>query len=134
MSLRIAPSESSSEQPTMLVKWNKFPVIRDPNEKRRNPRLYSWRATVLTCAMTATVILGINVALAIYGVVKYGKDGSERTLYVGDCDQAGTISNRLHILINVLITILLSASNYDAMLSLPKSCRSRSSSCSKDLG
>ncbi|KAE9378662.1 hypothetical protein N431DRAFT_459996 [Stipitochalara longipes BDJ] len=108
----ITPSESGSDLPTRATRRNTFPVLRDQDEKRRNPRLYGWRATVLTCAFTVIVVLMINVSLAVYGVVKYSKKGSERNLYVGDCDQAGNISNSLHILINILSTILLSASNY----------------------
>ena len=112
MILRIAPSECSSEPPKRSVRKNPFQVLLDQDEKRRNPRLYGWRATVLTCTATAGTILLINVATAIYGVAKYGRDGSERNIFVGNCDQAGNISNGLHILINVLSTILLSASNY----------------------
>ena len=109
---RITPSECPSEPSIQLKRRNTFRALLDQDEKRRNPRLYGWRATVLACTATAMVIFTINVATAIYSVVKYDKDGTERDIFVGDCDQAGNISSCLHLLINVLSTLLLSASNY----------------------
>ena len=82
------------------------------DEKLRSPRLYGWRETVLTCSITSASILTINIILLIWAVSKFGHTNGESILYTGDCRKAQTLSTLLHVLINVLSTLLLSASNY----------------------
>jgi hypothetical protein len=105
-------SSSIPELPKPVIRRNKFRPLRDQDEKHRNPRLYGWRATVLSCTITSTVVLIINIALTVYGVSKFGNDVGESVLHSGDCHQAKRISTILHVLINILSTTLLGASNY----------------------
>jgi hypothetical protein len=67
---------------------------------------------VLSCTITSTVVLAINIALTVYGISKFGYDDGESVLHSGDCHKAERISTILHALINILSTILLGASNY----------------------
>jgi hypothetical protein len=48
----------------------------------------------------------------IWGTSRYGHEAGQSNLYSGDCSQVQKISTLLHILINVLSTLLLSGSNY----------------------
>jgi hypothetical protein len=82
------------------------------NETRYNPRLSGWRATVLSCSLSAFVVLIINVILMIWGIQRHGLSAGQSMLYDGACNKARTVSTVLHILINILSTILLGASNY----------------------
>lgn len=71
-------------------------------------RRHQWRVGAINCAICAAVVCLINFTVTIvYGV--RAKDG---ILYAGDCDQARQINTGLHLLINVLSTILLGSSNY----------------------
>jgi hypothetical protein len=48
----------------------------------------------------------------IWGIQRHGLGAGQSMLYDGACNKARTISTVLHILINILSTILLGASNY----------------------
>lgn len=70
------------------------------------------RQTVLSAyAVVAALVLLINVAATVYFRIRWKTIGDIGTLYRGDCSQSHRLSSRLHILINVLSTALLSASN-----------------------
>lgn len=101
-----------------MAEWPKNPdrrttfrALRNQDKKQRNPRLYGWRATVISCSITSTVLI-INLILTIYGVSSFSHHGGRSTLYTGSYKQARKISTGIHVMINLLSTILLSASNY----------------------
>jgi hypothetical protein len=61
--------------------------------------------------MTTTVLF-VNLLLTVWASVKFGLDGGIGTMYQGACATVSAWSFWLHILINGLSSILLSASNY----------------------
>lgn len=61
---------------------------------------------------TATAVLTVNVVVTIAACAKVGLVGGIGTAYDGDCGTVNTWALWLHIIINVLSSILLSASNY----------------------
>ncbi|KAI4102204.1 MAG: hypothetical protein LQ339_004728 [Xanthoria mediterranea] len=63
------------------------------------------------CSIAAVVVLVINVAATVYFKVKWKTTGDLGTIYRGECSKAQQLSSRLHIVINILSTILLSISN-----------------------
>jgi hypothetical protein len=127
-------SSSISELPKSVTRLGTFRTLRDQAEKYQNPRLYGWRATALSCTITSTVVLAINIALTLYGVSKFGNDAGESVLHSGDCRQAERISTILHVLINILSTMLLGGSNYTMQcLHSPTRAESRSSACAEDM-
>ena len=70
------------------------------------------RQTVLSaCSVVAALVLLINVTATVYFKIRWKTIGDIGTIYRGDCSQSHRLSSRLHILINVLSTALLSASN-----------------------
>jgi hypothetical protein len=72
-----------------------------------------WRFAVATCFISTVTVLIINLSLMLYSISHYGRgDGGIQTLYAGSCSRARGISASLHLLINVLSTILLASSNY----------------------
>lgn len=80
--------------------------------KRR--KLQGWRFGVTVSAWTAFTILLLNLILTIYAAARYHEtlqDGIGTT-HTGSCDRINTWATWLHVLINALSSILLSASNY----------------------
>lgn len=63
------------------------------------------------CSIIALLTLLINVSTTIYFKMKYETDGGLGRIYHGDCSQSHRLNSGLHILINVLSTTLLAASN-----------------------
>lgn len=59
-----------------------------------------------------SAILAANLALTIFAVTHYGSQNGVGTIYEGDCNRVKTLDQWLHLLINLLSTGMLSASNY----------------------
>lgn len=97
----------SSTEPTLHS-----PYQEPPSKKHVNAKYSGWRAGVLSCAITALSVLIINFALMVWASIKYSVESGFGVLYQGNCSKARGISTALHILINILSTVLLSASNY----------------------
>ncbi|MCJ1394217.1 hypothetical protein MMC18_007095 [Xylographa bjoerkii] len=87
-------------------------LYRSNNAFRRQRYLSGWRRTVTGNIIVAGCVLLVNVVLTIWAASRYGFDGGYGILYDGSCDTGRNLSTALHILINVLSTLLLSASNY----------------------
>lgn len=90
-------------------------MSREENILAQNPPkrsiLKSWRFSLVCGAALAVLVLIANIVLLIYTSVKYPVEGNLITLYNGSCDTMQTIFTSTHFGINVLSTLLLSASN-----------------------
>lgn len=71
-------------------------------------RFTGWRFGALHFGIWAAIVFCINLIVTIWGTT-VRKSG---VLLEGDCDRVKIYNNGLHVLINVLSTILLSGSNY----------------------
>ena len=73
-----------------------------------------WHTGVLACATCVVFVLFINVGSTIYAATNpgYKMNSGIGTLYEGSCDKSKMIELWLHLGINALSTLLLSASNY----------------------
>jgi hypothetical protein len=72
-----------------------------------------WRFGILTGSVLASLILAINVAATIYGGVRpVRNDNGKKVIFEGNCEQVRKINTTVHVWINILSTLLLSASNY----------------------
>lgn len=71
-------------------------------------RFTGWRFGVLHFAVWATIVFIINLTVTIWGSTQR----ESGILLDGDCDRVKNLNTALHVLINVLSTILLSGSNY----------------------
>ena len=74
--------------------------------------LHGWRVGVTVCAITAGAVFIVNTIATIWAVAKFGASGGIGIVQDGSCSKIRTLSTWLHIIINVLSTLLLSASNY----------------------
>ena len=82
--------------------------------RHRRRRYQGWRFGVSLSASTAFTILLTNLVLTIYGALYADTNSGIGTAYQGDgnCTTIGHLSLWLHVAINALSSILLSASNY----------------------
>lgn len=75
-------------------------------------RLRGWRFGVLLASAMASLVLVVNCVAAITIHTKYGTHDGVSTAFEGDCHIANQWSLGLHVAINALSSLLLSASNY----------------------
>ena len=68
--------------------------------------------SVFVCTATAGSVLIINLILTSWASLKYGLEDGIATIQEGECRKTKDLSLWLHLAINVLSTVLLSASNY----------------------
>lgn len=84
------------------------PEIVEPKQSWRD----GYHVGVLCCTTTAAVVLLINVILCVVASAKREIAGGFGTLFEGDCHKVKRMNLWLHLLINILSTLLLGASNY----------------------
>ncbi|KAF2846178.1 hypothetical protein T440DRAFT_246501 [Plenodomus tracheiphilus IPT5] len=88
-------------------------VFNAPKERARRllgPRFAGWRFGVLNFACWASIVFLINFIATICGSA--ASQEGDGVFYDGDCDYVKKLNSGLHILINVLGTVLLGGSNY----------------------
>lgn len=71
-----------------------------------------WRGGVVSCAFTAGTVLIINSSFLIWGLVKRDASSGFGTIFEGSCTKEKSLTLWIHLAINILSTVLLSASNY----------------------
>ncbi|KAL4796123.1 hypothetical protein BDV19DRAFT_361546 [Aspergillus venezuelensis] len=86
------------------------------NQKLEHGRLHRWRAgwkfTLSLASAACIVVLAFNLGFLLWVVPRHRLKDDRGILYEGDCDRVKRLSTGLHLLINVLSTVLLGASNY----------------------
>lgn len=73
-------------------------------------RFIGWRFGILNFAICASIVFLINLIVTIWGSIAHG--GREGILNEGECGHIKSLNSGVHVLINVMSTILLSGSNY----------------------
>jgi len=80
--------------------------------QRRGAALFKgWKFTLFLAFISSLVVLFFNVGFLLYAAT-HPIQGDNRALYDGDCHKAKYLSTGMHVVINVLSTVLLSASNF----------------------
>jgi len=102
--------DSAPKQPLDNVLDADGALSRSPRAQRH--RFKSWKVGVLAAGTMTTAVLLVNSVLTIWASVKYGSEDGIGTVYEGSCHMVSAWSFWLHILINGLSSVLLSASNY----------------------
>lgn len=74
-------------------------------------RLQGWRVWVTVCASTVAGTFFANLALAIW-TSRFGYENGIATVQKGSCSRTKSLDLWLHLVINILGTLLLGASNY----------------------
>ena len=89
-----------------------------PQADPAHPKAQTWRTwrsmrqTVLYgCSILASLVLLANVGATVCFKIKWRTTGGLGTIFRGDCSQSHRLNSNLHIIINVLSTSLLAASN-----------------------
>lgn len=75
-------------------------------------KLQGWRFGLAVSASSATFVLFTNVLIVIGAAATSKLDNGIGTLFMGDCQRVNVWNTALHVIINILSSILLSASNY----------------------
>lgn len=79
--------------------------------------LGSWKGTLFLGSLSCCVVLLINVGFIAWAAS--GQPVEDRlSLYAGDCDKVKQMSVGIHLVINVLSTVLLAASNFGMVCSV----------------
>ncbi|TKA83796.1 hypothetical protein B0A55_00078 [Friedmanniomyces simplex] len=102
------PGLGPTERAVRVV--SQTPTAVSNRQKRR--KLQGWRFGVTCSAYTAFSVLMLNFILTIVAATKFGSVKGVGTAFTGSCDTVNSWTTWLHILINALSSILLSASNY----------------------
>ena len=89
-----------------------FPQILD--DEHNSWRIWrSKRSRAILIQITVIVIILItNLALSSFAVSHYGSEAGVGLIYYGECGTVSSLDRWLHLLINLLSTGMLSASNY----------------------
>ncbi|KAI7544392.1 hypothetical protein KC331_g6837 [Hortaea werneckii] len=82
------------------------------NNRMKRRRLQGWRFGVTVSAWTAFTVLLLNLILTIYAGTSYPHYGGLGLAFEGKCSTVNSWTTWLHVLINGLSSVLLSASNY----------------------
>ena len=73
----------------------------------------AWRRGAFYCSLWAVAVFIVNIGITIWAVTNNAKIGSGRqVLYDGSCDKVRQLNVVVHLVINLLSTVLLSASDY----------------------
>lgn len=98
----------------------------------------SWRFGAVLCIVGASLVLLVNSIVAIVAAIKWPRRYGIATLYDGDCGVVNDLSTGLHLLINVLSSVLLATSNYIMQrLAAPTAAevnKTHAKGCSLDIG
>jgi len=113
-------NESVTSVEGQYASWRLFdPWLPQSNpESRRANSLGSWRKTrkvvLWTQVSIALLVLIFNGTWTIQTARTYTDSDAEdtRMIYTGDCDTVAWLNAALHVLINLLSTLLLGSSNY----------------------
>ncbi|KAF2023861.1 hypothetical protein EK21DRAFT_118353 [Setomelanomma holmii] len=78
----------------------------------KTQRFSGWRGGVAIAIACSSFVLLINVVCAIVAAAAGSPSGGIATAYTGDCKVSSRITTGLHLLINILSSLLLGASSY----------------------
>lgn len=71
-----------------------------------------WRGAIASNAVMACSVFLINLTFLIWAAAKFESQNGLAIIFNGDCTTARRLSIAAHIVINILSTLLLGASNY----------------------
>lgn len=83
---------------------------------RRRRQFSGWKVGVVVCAITASTVCLLNIIVTIWAVSSHRVSGGLSYLYTGSCAEVAHMSLWIHLAINAMSTLLLSASNCPGLL------------------
>ncbi|KAF4624484.1 hypothetical protein G7Y89_g13685 [Cudoniella acicularis] len=109
-----AASDGGCEHPSNDY-FNSETIVQDSVHRksfREKSKLSGWKVGVLSYAATAGVVCFLNIGVTVWAISTHNLIDGFSYLYTRSCKKVATISLWIHLAINVLSTMLLSASNY----------------------
>jgi hypothetical protein len=100
---RTHPTEDASDSQAKATLWHKTTW---------RSRFSGWRGGFVACIAIAMFVLLLNLILAIVVATRWKPELGIATAYAGDCEVASRWTTAIHLLINLLSSLLLGASNY----------------------
>ena len=90
-----------------------FPSVDPQNEQAKSFRTWRSRRDILlkTICIIAGIVLAINFLATVIMRAKWGIEQDINTLSTGSCSKMSNINTGVHVVINILSTLLLGASN-----------------------
>ena len=89
--------------------------VDSPLHRRRSRKqrfLDGWRAGATFSCIVALVVLLVNMATLIWAASRYPSDKGIGTIFSGHCAKVKSMNSWLQLIVNVLSSALLAASNY----------------------
>lgn len=109
--LNVARARNSNEDANQTSTATQCLLSKDIRPKRIS-RWQGWRFGVAVAAAAACTVLLTNLLLVVIIAAKSPTNDGIATVYEGDCKVVTYWSTGLHVLINILSSALLAASNY----------------------
>ncbi|KAL5338375.1 hypothetical protein BJX70DRAFT_366905 [Aspergillus crustosus] len=100
-----------------LTSWRSFSFTSKPDSDSDSDPSRDWIKGITICSWIISVVLFLNILLTIIAAgLAYSQNGETEfafaSLYMGKCSVAKNWSTGIHLVINILSTALLGASNY----------------------
>ena len=91
-----------------------FPGADPDHEVARTFRTWSSKRSVIlaTCCIISSIVFVVNLTTTILFKTGFKSDSDLGTLYHGDCGTSSRLSTGLHLVINLLSTLLIGSSNF----------------------
>ena len=105
-----ASPPQSHGMPNEITDDAEVPLVRASRKQRY--RFKSWKIGVASAAIMTTSVLITNLAFALWGYIQFTLEDGIGTAIEGSCDKVTNWNFGLHIVINILSSAMLSASNY----------------------
>ncbi|KUJ06759.1 uncharacterized protein LY89DRAFT_678348 [Mollisia scopiformis] len=107
-----APLSTATSREGLLPTSPDQSTFQNPALRKGKSKRPQWRRALLAATTLAAVVLAMNVTWLIVVMTRYNVKFGLANLYEGSCNTTTKINLFLHILINVLSTALMGASNY----------------------
>lgn len=91
--------------------FSRFLPAADPKRSTFKTKRSERKNLLLGCFAIAVFVLLVNLGSTIVFVTKWGSQNGIGTIFKGDCQHGRRLSTWMHLLINILSTLLLWASN-----------------------
>ncbi|KAK4224370.1 hypothetical protein QBC38DRAFT_423706 [Podospora fimiseda] len=89
-----------------------FPKILDDETKSWHIWISKRSRAILIHLSIVNIVFFTNLSLTLFALTRYGSQNAVGLIYEGNCDKVHDLDQWLHLLINLLSTGMLSASNY----------------------
>ena len=121
---QIAESRNGSDSITPIGRLDIFasrellsPFIPKCDQEHPLARTFGvWHAKLNILLLQACIISSLVLILNIVGTILMNVNSENSEIFHGDCGTSAKISSGLHVLINILSTLLLGASNFSMQL------------------